>query len=98
MECDKISRTFAYDYLNNFYVPSCDEYSELFADYLGLPSPLAGVWVWAPRSAHHEPTFGVVLGVELAHGRLVLGVTRSARYCTGATTVSGSARSTRARV
>jgi hypothetical protein len=41
MECDKISRTFAYDYTNNFYVPSCDEYSELFADYLGLPSPLA---------------------------------------------------------
>jgi hypothetical protein len=41
MECDKISCTFAYDYPNSFYVPSCEEYSELFADYLGLPSPLA---------------------------------------------------------
>jgi hypothetical protein len=44
VECDKISRTFAYDFPNNgFYIPSCEEYSEpkLFADYLGMHSPLA---------------------------------------------------------
>jgi hypothetical protein len=41
VECDKISRTFAYDYPNGFCIPSCEEYSELFADYLGMHRPLA---------------------------------------------------------
>jgi hypothetical protein len=60
-ECDKISRTFAYDYPHGFYLPSCEEYSELFADHLGLPSPLAarlgvGTPLCSARNLRRPPT------------------------------------------
>src|SRR6056297_593969 len=77
VECDRISRSFAYDYPSKTYSPSVDEYAEMFASYLGLPSPLAarlGVGRYlhsVRRNLRHPPTldqWGIALACLFAAG------------------------------
>jgi len=41
MEHDKVTRGFAYDYPHGIYKPSNDVFAEMFAEHLGICSPVA---------------------------------------------------------